>query len=45
MALEEGLAAWMRGEDSFEAEAAGRVVAEVIVLHRMWILSHREETK
>ena len=39
----EGLGAWMRGEDSDEADAAGQVIAETVLLHRAWLLAHKTE--
>lgn len=36
-ALGEGLGAWLRGEDSYEAEAAGVVVAETVLHARAWL--------
>lgn len=37
--LAEGLAEWMRGDDGPEAEAAGIIAAETLILYNRWLKS------
>lgn len=43
-AFADGLSAWMRGEDSPDAEAAARLAGEVLLRARAW-LEAQEGTK
>ena len=37
----DGLRAWLCGSDAADAEAAGALLAETILLHRLWLKAHQ----
>lgn len=36
----QGLAGWLRGDEDNDAEAAGLILAETILMHRTWLRAH-----
>ena len=40
----QGLSQWLRGDDAPEAEAAGILLAEVLLLQRAWVRAQMKDT-
>lgn len=43
--LAEGLRHYMRGRHTIESDAAADILAETILYHRLWLLSHFEKRR
>jgi hypothetical protein len=41
----EGFRDWLIGEDTLEAEAAGSIFAETVLLHRFWLKAQQQDGK